>query len=133
VRDWADQVVRQVQRDGYVTTLYGRRRRLPGVWADDPGERDHALRQAVNAVVQGTAADILKLTLVRLHRALGDTGRLLLTVHDSVLVEVPERHAGQVARAVRAALTTPPLRFSVPLAVKVGVGRTWAECEHSKA
>ena len=80
---WARGTEEIAQQIGFVTTIYGRRRRIPGVGSRDPGERAHAFRQVINSVVQGTAADINKLALIRLFRGLDADCRLLLTVHDS--------------------------------------------------
>lgn len=129
VRDWIDRTQREALRDGYVTTFYGRRRRLPGLRSNDRAEVERGLRQAVNTVIQGTAAEINKSALIRLHRELDERCRLVLTVHDSVLLEVPRDRAGEVAVKVAVLMRQLPPGFRTPLAVKVGVGGTWAECQ----
>jgi DNA polymerase-1 len=108
-------VEQQVYGDLQVRTLYGRRRYLPDVWSRSKDAKQRALRQAVNTIIQGTAADINKLALVRLHRALPDCCRLLLTVHDSVLLEVPEDRAESTSRLVRRVMQSPLPEFTVPL------------------
>jgi DNA polymerase-1 len=125
---WSEGVKDQAWNLGYVTTLYGRRRRLPDVRSTEPNLQEGALRQAVNAVIQGTAADINKLALVRLHRALDPECHMLLTVHDSVLLEVPEARAREIADRVKEIMEVRPPEFSIPLKVNVHVGKTWGEC-----
>jgi DNA polymerase-1 len=124
---WAEGVRRAAWRDGFVTTLYGRRRRLPGLRSDE--QQAHAMREAVNTKIQGTAADINKLALIRLHRALPPDCRLLLTVHDSVLVEAPEPRAAEVAAHLQKVMEEPPPGFDVPIKVKARWGATWKECK----
>ncbi len=83
----------------------------------------------MNTIIQGTAADLLKLALIRLHNALSDDVRMLLPVHDSVLLSVPDSMAEETCRIVREAMETLPAGFPVPLKVEVRTGRTWAECK----
>ena len=119
----------QVVRDGQVRTLYGRRRHLPDVWSRNKATKQQALRQAVNTITQGTAADINKLALARLHRALPENCRLLLTVHDSVLLEVPKGEADEAGRLVKRVMQTPPPEISVPLVAAIRCGDCWADCQ----
>jgi DNA polymerase I-like protein with 3'-5' exonuclease and polymerase domains len=132
IASWISHVHAHVERHGAVRTLYGRRRRLPDARSANPGKKAHALRQAVNAIIQGTAADINKLALVRLHRVLPGDCRMLLTVHDSVLLEVPDDRVKEVVLLVRRVLQKPPPKFSIPLAVDIHVGPNWGECKRSK-
>ena len=112
----------------FLSAFYGRRRLLPEIRGGN-----HAVaaaeRRAVNTVVQGTAADIMKLALARLHDRLPAKARLVLTVHDSVVLEVPADRVEQVRHQVVAVMETPPPGFAVPLRVDVSTGRTWAECK----
>jgi len=128
VAQWVKQVHELAHRCGEVRTVYGRRRLLPEIRGGN-----HAVaaaeRRAVNTAVQGTAADILKLSLARLHAALPADVRMVLTVHDSVLLEVPADRVDEVGQHVRATMETPPPGFAVPLRVDVSTGRTWAECK----
>jgi len=128
IRNWKKTVERQVARDGVVWTLYGRRRHLPDVWSRNKAIKSKALRQAVNTIIQGTAADINKMALARLHGALPGDCRMLLTVHDSVLIEIPEDQTEAVGRLVKRAMEKQPSGFLVPLAVDVKCGRSWDEC-----
>ena len=85
--------------------------------------------QAVNTIVQGTAANLIKLAIVRLHDVLPAKVRMLMTAHDSVLLEVPESLVAETRQIVKAAMETLPAGFTVPLKVDLGTGRTWAECK----
>jgi len=125
IQHWQQAVQQQVIRDGHVRTLYGRRRHLPDVWSKNKATQQQALRQAVNTIIQGTAADINKMALARLHRALPESCRLLLTVHDSVLLEVPKGEAAETGRLVKRVMQTPPPEFPVPLVVAVRCGDCW--------
>lgn len=94
-----------------------------------PADAAEARRQAVNTIVQGTAADLMKLALIRLNEALPAEVRMLLPVHDSVLLEVPADMVEETGRLVRDAMETVPADFTVPLKVDVKIGRTWADCK----
>lgn len=83
----------------------------------------------MNTIIQGTATDINGMALARLHRTLPIECRLLLTVHDSVLIEVPEDQTDEVGRLVRWTMETRPSEFSVPLVVDVKCGRDWSQCK----
>ncbi len=126
---------------GYVSTLMGRRRAIQGVRPVPPGLREPktgALRQlnlpertAVNAVIQGTAADLIKLAMIRVQRRLRDDGspaRMLLQIHDELLFETPPSAAAELAALVRAEMSG-VMDLAVPLKVAVKVGPNWAECE----
>ena len=131
VRRWIDDVHNFVRARGYVHTLYGRRRELPGVRSSDYGDVSRALRQAVNGVVQGTAADLLKLALIRLKETLPAEVHMLLPVHDSVLLEVPETMVEETRQIVAATMEAAPAGFGVPLRVDIHTGRTWADCKQT--
>ncbi|MDT7544648.1 MAG: polymerase, partial [Actinomycetota bacterium] len=132
VRDYLRDVVAQARKDGYTSTILDRRRYLPDLTSDNGQRRSMAERMALNAPIQGSAADIIKLAMLNVHRRLGEEGmrsRLLLQVHDELVLEVApgEREAleGLVRKEMGGAY---PL--AVPLDVSVGVGRTWDEAGH---
>jgi DNA polymerase-1 len=129
ITTWIAQVHQQAATTGDVRTLYGRRRYLPNIYSTLPGAAAEARRQAVNTIVQGTAADLLKLALVRLNEMLPADVRMLLSVHDSVLFSVPVELVGETRRIVVEAMEATPEGFGVPLKVEVKVGRTWADCK----
>ena len=110
-------------------TPFGRRCWIPGIADKNPARRGYAERQAINAPLQGGAADIIKRAMVRLPaalRAAGLTARMLLQVHDELLFEAPEAEAETTARVAREVMEA-AASLSVPLVVETGQGRTWAE------
>ena len=133
VRNWIDATEVAAQMDGSVRTLFGRRRTLLDTESCDDGDFEHALRQAVNHVVQGTAADLNKMTLARLHSSLPEDCRMLMTNHDSVLLEAPRDDYKQVARLVREVMEERPPGFTIPLKVDIRAGSSWAACKGKKA
>jgi DNA polymerase I len=120
--------IREVAREqGYVETLLGRRRWIPELAARNPTLRAAGERMAINMPIQGTAADIQKIALIRLHErlsAMGSAARMLLSVHDEVLLEVPRRDVEALAPVVRETMEG-ALRLDVPLDVDVKVGDDW--------
>lgn len=129
VAAWVTQVHRQAANMGEVRTLYGRRRYLPNIYSTLAGDVAEARRHAVNTIIQGTAADLLKMALIRLHDALPERVRMLLPVHDSLLCEVPQALVEETRRIVTDAMEAAPAGFTVPLKVEIRTGRTWAECK----
>ncbi len=129
VQDWIESVKQQVRRDGFVQTLSSRRRHLPAIWSSSPAAVAEAERQAVNTIIQGTAADLMKMMLARLHRCLPIDIRMLMTVHDSVLLEVPERKAVEASSIVRSAMESPLPGFTIPIRGDVHTGEDWALCK----
>ena len=131
VQDFIERTIEQAARDGYVTTLLGRRRPVPEIRAMNRQTRSLGERLAVNSVMQGTAADIIKVAMVRIHRRLRDEGRasrLVLQVHDELLLEVPDPEVSGVSELVRAEMTG-AYPLDPPLAVDVGVGDDWNEAK----
>ncbi len=126
-----EEVIEQARRDGYVTTLLGRRRYLPEINSRNRNFREFAERAAVNTPIQGTAADIIKRAMVAVDRMLreeGCAGRMILQVHDELLFEVPEAELATLEPRVRALMEgTFPLR--VPLKVEVQAGPNWADLQ----
>lgn len=121
--------VRSAREKGYAETLFGRRRRIQGIASENRTERTQAERIAVNSPIQGTAADIVKLAMVKLHRGLGDAklkSRILLQVHDEIILEVPEEETGRVGDLVRQTMETATDR-GVSLKVSVQLGGSWGE------
>ncbi|MCH6196205.1 DNA polymerase I [Corynebacterium mastitidis] len=132
VKRYLDEVVEQARRDGYTSTLFGRRRYLPELASTNRVARENAERAALNAPIQGTAADIIKVAMLRVDRAFARAelrSRVLLQVHDELVVEVSpgelERVREIVEREMGRAIT-----LRVPLEVSVGVGQNWEEAAH---
>ncbi|HMM49184.1 MAG TPA: DNA polymerase, partial [Miltoncostaeaceae bacterium] len=127
VKRFIERTISAAAQDGYVTTLLGRRRPIPELTGRTVQQRHLGERLAVNTVIQGTAADIIKVAMVRAHAALreADLGaRLVLQIHDELLVEAPEDRAERAAVLVREAMTG-AFALDPPLGVDVGRGRSW--------
>jgi DNA polymerase-1 len=130
VREFLTQTVERAKANGFVTTLFGRRRPMPDLHASDPRTRAYAERAAANAPLQGTAADIIKIAMVRLAERLASwpTCRLLLQVHDELVFELPEDLVPQVAPVVREVMCG-AARLDVPLEVEPKAGPNWRDME----
>jgi len=128
---YTEETVSSALVTGKVETLYGRARFLPELQSRNYAVRENARRMAINARIQGTAADILKLAMVAVHGALAEAhpdARLLLTVHDELVFEVPEAQAEPVAAVVKREMEG-VAQLSVPIAVETGWGRNWYEAK----
>ena len=131
VRAFMDAQVRQGHERGYVSTLLGRRRYLPELASGNYNVRAFGERCAMNSPIQGTAADIIKLAMIRVDEALqreAPRSRLILQVHDELIVESPEDEAGRVSALVRECMEG-VMRLSVPLRADISVGRNWRACK----
>jgi DNA polymerase I len=129
VREFIDRTITAAIDQGYVTTLLGRRRQIPELRARN--RQHHALgeRLAVNTVIQGTAADIIKVAMVRCHDALsGLRSRLILQIHDELMIEAPPEETDEV-RALIAAQMVGAWELDPPLCVDVGVGESWLDAK----
>ena len=131
VKQYMYRVKEQAHKDGYVATLMGRRRWLPELKSSNYNLRSFGERVALNMPIQGTAADVMKLAMIRVARRLKAEGlqaQLILQVHDELIVECPQAEQEQVkvllAEEMQAAGT-----FSVPLVAEAGAGRSWAEAK----
>ena len=132
VRDYLDHVVAEARVTGYTRTVLGRRRYLPHLTSDNRQRRETAERMALNAPVQGSAADIVKIAMLRVDEALTGAGlrsRLLLQVHDEIVLEVAPGELDAVKEIVHAQMTT-AYPLSVVLEVAVGAGPDWNTAAH---
>ncbi len=129
VRDYMKSIVEKARQDGYVSTLYGRRRALPELKSSNFNMRQFGERVALNMPIQGTAADIIKLAMVAVYRRLKAEGlraRLLLQVHDELIVECPQEEAERV-REILSYEMEHTASLAVPLTVDAHIGHSWAE------
>ena len=129
VRAYMDGVVEQGKSQGYVSTLYGRRRWLPELKSSNFNTRSFGERVALNMPIQGTAADIIKLAMIRVEHRLAQEGlqaQLVLQVHDELIVECPQAEADTVARLLTQEMEG-VAQLAVPLTAEAKVGKTWAE------
>ncbi len=131
VQDFIQRTIEQAKRDGYVTSLLGRRRPVPEIRASNRQTRSLGERLAVNFVMQGSNADIIKVAMIGIHRRLRKEGRgarLVLQIHDELLLEVPETEVSAVRELVREEMCG-AYPLDPPLAVDVGVGDDWNEAK----
>src|SRR5215475_13565214 len=132
IRDYLYEVVAQARKDGYTETIMGRRRYLPDLTSDNRQRREMAERMALNAPIQGSAADIIKVAMLDVDRALrarGLASRMLLQVHDELLFEVAPSELDDL-RALVSETMCGAYELTVPLAVSFGTGLTWEEAGH---
>jgi DNA polymerase-1 len=131
VRAFREQVVERAQEEGYVRTLMGRRRSIPELRSGNPNTRKLGERLAVNTVIQGTAADIIKVAMVRCQNALGEAGgetRLVLQIHDELLFEGPPEEMEGATELVRREMCA-AYQLDPPLEVDIGVGVDWLDAK----
>src|SRR5947207_5701211 len=131
VQDFIARTIEQAAQDGYVTTLLGRRRPVPEIRASNRQTRSLGERLAVNSVMQGTAADVIKKAMVAIHERLRSEGRsakLVLQVHDELLLEAPEAEVSAVRELVREEMCR-AYPLDPPLAVDIGTGENWREAK----
>jgi DNA polymerase-1 len=132
VRDYLAGVVDEARRTGFTETILGRRRYLPDLSSDIRQRREMAERMALNAPIQGSAADVIKVAMLRVADAMGEAGlgsRMLLQVHDELVFEVAEGERDVLEEIVRREMGA-AADLTVPLDVSVGTGRSWHDAAH---
>nr|CEL17678.1 DNA polymerase I [Kibdelosporangium sp. MJ126-NF4]CTQ91095.1 DNA polymerase I (EC 2.7.7.7) [Kibdelosporangium sp. MJ126-NF4] len=132
VRDYLTSIVDKARRDGYTETIFGRRRYLPDLNSDNRQRREMAERMALNAPIQGSAADIIKVAMLNVQAKLKESGlksRMLLQVHDELVLEVVADEKQAVEDLVREGMGS-AYHLDVPLDVSVGFGRSWNDAAH---
>jgi DNA polymerase I len=134
IRNYIGETLTKARETEFTTTLFGRKTHFPRIKSKVQHERQGAERAAINAPIQGTAADIIKRAMTRIYPALEAEGlgrvRMLLQVHDELVFEVPEEEAGratEIVRTVMARAAEPAIRLTVPLGVEIGTGPNWGE------
>jgi DNA polymerase I len=131
VRRYMEETPKQVRETGVVRTIFGRLRPIPDINNRNHNLRARAEREAINAPIQGTAADLVKMAMIRVHkRLLGEKlgGRMVLQVHDELLLEVPETEIEKTKALVRSEMES-VYKLKVPLVVDIGVGNNWMEAK----
>ncbi|MBI3478644.1 MAG: DNA polymerase I [Acidobacteria bacterium] len=131
VRAFIDATLEQARRDGKVKTLFGRVRPIPDINSKNPNQRGFAERTAVNTPLQGTAADLIKIAMIRIDEDIRERGlksRMTLQVHDELVFEVPENEVDDLKRLVREQMENAH-KLEVPLEVEIGVGSNWRDME----
>ncbi|HVK19896.1 MAG TPA: DNA polymerase I [Actinokineospora sp.] len=132
VRDYLQAIVAQARKDGYTETIFGRRRYLPDLTSDNRQRREMAERMALNAPIQGSAADIIKVAMLGVQKELAESGlksKMLLQVHDELVLDVAKGEREPVETLVRTQMGG-AYQLRVPLDVSVGFGRSWNEAAH---
>ncbi len=132
VRDYLNRVVDEARATGYTATIFGRRRYLPDLNSDNRQRREAAERMALNAPIQGTAADIVKVAMLRVDKAIAEAGlasRMLLQVHDEIVLEIAPGERERVEELVRREMGA-AVELRAPLDVSVGVGPDWESAAH---
>jgi DNA polymerase-1 len=129
IRRYVDQIIAFARANGYVSTLLGRRRYIPDIESSNRTVRQFAERTAVNTPIQGTAADIIKLAMIAIHRLLlGMKSRMILQVHDELVLDVHRDELEAVKDIVRTQMEN-AATLKVPLKADSAVGRNWLECK----
>jgi DNA polymerase-1 len=129
VKQCLDGIIAQARDQGYVTTLLQRRRYLPDIASTNRNVREAAERTAINMPFQGSAADLIKLAMVRLHHQITSEGwpcHMLLQIHDELLFEIPDNEVSDMVPRITATMEG-VWDLAVPLTVEVGQGSNWAE------
>lgn len=129
IRSFIDDTIKETERTGYSQTILGRRRYIPTIASRNKTEKAAAERVAINTPIQGSAADIVKLAMIRLDKALrksGSPAQMLLQVHDELILECPESHAEEAARLVKEEMEQ-AIVLRVPLRVSVETGKRWGD------
>jgi DNA polymerase I len=132
VRDYLQSIVAKARLDGYTSTIMGRRRYLPDLTSDNRQRREMAERMALNAPIQGSAADVIKVAMLRVSAALKSSGlksRMLLQVHDELIFEAAPGELDALTSLVKTEMGA-AAQLRVPLEVSTGTGRSWAEAAH---
>ena len=127
IRDFLDKTIRQAETEGYVETLFGRRRPTPDVTSSNFMVREGAKRAAANMPIQGTEADLMKMAMLRVERELGGLCRQILQIHDSILVECAPNDLDKVSKSLKHMMEHIYPELGVRLKVDVKSGQSWAD------
>jgi len=130
IKRYCEEQIAMAKKHGYVETLFGFRRKLPEINSDNRVIAEGAQRMAINTPVQGTAAEVLKLAMIKLSSKLPKSAKMLLTVHDELIVEVPEKQSAKVAETMRSVMEN-EVKLCVPVEVEVGIGNNWDEAKRN--
>jgi DNA polymerase-1 len=129
IKEYTEAQILEAQTKGFVTTILGRKRPLPDIHSTNPGLRINAEHMAVNTPIQGSAADLIKVAMVRIHALLAKEGyktAMLLQVHDELVFEAPKGEVDDVKKMIKREMEG-AIKLNVPLRVDVGAGANWLE------
>ena len=131
IKRYCEEQIAFAKKHGYVETLFGFRRALPDIKSTNRNRYESAQRMAINTPVQGTAAEILKLVMIQIHKKLSaKLAKLILTVHDELIIEAPAVEASNIAKLMKDVMEN-EVKLSVPIGVEVGIGDNWDEAKHN--
>jgi DNA polymerase-1 len=128
VKSYMEKSIQEAQKQGYASSILGRRRLIPELKSKDRGTRGFGERSAINTPIQGSAADIIKIAMIRIHEKLkgGFKSRMILQVHDELLFEIHRSELDELSRVIRKEMEG-AWKLRVPLRVDIGMGKNWAE------
>jgi DNA polymerase-1 len=129
VKEYIYDTIATAKKSGYVSTLLGRRRYFPDINSRNQNIRSNAERQAINMPIQGTAADMIKIAMIKIDMLFGEkkiNSNMLLQVHDELVFEIPENEKEKVQVIIRDSMCN-ALHLSVPVEVEIGIGKNWLE------
>ena len=127
IRNYIDATLEKAKTEGYVETLFGRRRPTPDVNSSNFMVREGAKRAAANMPIQGTEADLMKMAMIEVDKKLGDLGWQVLQIHDSILIECPEKNVQKVSKMLQETMETIYPELGIKLKVDVSIGKNWGE------
>ena len=125
IRAFIDATLDKAKNEGYVETYYGRRRPTPDVNSSNFMVREGAKRAAANMPIQGTEADLMKKAMIEIERKIGNTGKQILQIHDSILIECPEANADEIGTILKSTMESIAPELGIKLKVDVSTGATW--------
>lgn len=141
VKNFMDNAIRQCEEKGFVTTLLNRRRYIPGINSPNESMKQFAQRQAINTPVQGSAADLMKLAMIGIHREIKGrklSSQILITVHDELVLDVPNKEKDEIVELLRERMEHPfvlpeatQMELSVPIKVSIKTGANWLETKET--
>ena len=129
VQEYTNKIILQAGRDGYVTTLFNRRRYLPEIKSRNHTAKQFAERTAINTPIQGSAADLIKIAMINIHKRLMSSGisaKMIMQVHDELVFEAPDHEVDEIIEVVKEEMEG-AMELCVPLKVDIGIGKNWAE------
>jgi DNA polymerase-1 len=127
IRKYIDQTLADARTNGYVQTYFGRRRPTPDIHSSNFMVRQGAERAAANMPIQGTEADLMKLAMIEVDKQLGDLGKQILQIHDSILIEAPQKNADKIADILKSVMENIAPDLGIKLKVDVSIGKNWGE------
>ena len=129
IREFMDNAIEKARKDGYVTTLFGRRRHIPEINSKNRQVRQFAERTAMNTPIQGTAADMIKVAMIEIYGKIKEMrSKMILQVHDELIFDIHKDELEQMKDIVRSTMET-SVDLDVPVKVDMGIGSNWLECK----